>query len=108
VVHFSTGIWYTFQSVYTNELVNITTVATLLKEYYNSSININVLHNYRLGDIRHNYADLAKIKRKLGFSPLMSFQNGLKAFCEWVEKQEVQIDGYELSVRRMKKVGVYK
>jgi dTDP-L-rhamnose 4-epimerase len=95
-------------NVGSNELVNITTVATLLKEYYNSSININVLHNYRLGDIRHNYADLAKIKRKLGFSPLMSFQNGLKAFCEWVEKQEVQIDGYELSVRRMKKVGVYK
>ena len=33
-----------------------------LKELYDSDVEITISGNYRLGDIRHNYADLSKVK----------------------------------------------
>mgnify|MGYP000923157874 CR=1 FL=1 len=38
-------------------------VADSLKSYYESDINISISGKYRLGDIRHNYADINKIKK---------------------------------------------
>ena len=40
-------------------------VATVLKEKYQSDTEIEISGNYRLGDIRHNFADLTKIHEKL-------------------------------------------
>ena len=51
-----------------------------------------------MGDIRHNYADLTKIKNKLGFEVQFSFEQGLKQFTNWVDKQEVQQDNYAKSI----------
>jgi dTDP-L-rhamnose 4-epimerase len=38
---------------------------------------------YRLGDTRHDYADITKAKRELGFSPRWKFSDGLKKLVEW-------------------------
>jgi dTDP-L-rhamnose 4-epimerase len=83
-------------------------VATTLIRYYNANNNINISGNYRLGDIRHNYADLTKIKSKLGFEPSVSFGEGIKRFCDWVNGQEIKEDKYEESIFEMKEKGLYK
>lgn len=83
-------------------------VADLLKRLYNSNIEIKVTGNFRLGDIRHNYADLSKIKEKLNFQPQYDFQKGVEIFTKWVNSQEVQIDNYEKSIEEMKAKGLYK
>ena len=44
-------------------------VAESLKKFYNSEISISISGKYRLGDIRHNYADLNKAKSLLGYVP---------------------------------------
>jgi dTDP-L-rhamnose 4-epimerase len=87
---------------------NVLTVAEMLKNIYQSDSNINVSGNYRVGDIRHNYADLTKIKRDLGFSPRINFEQGIKKFTDWVNLQDVQSDLYEQSIDEMKKKGLYK
>ena len=69
---------------------------------------VTISGNYRLGDIRHNYADLTKIKNKLGFEPQFSFEQGLKQFTNWVDKQEIQQDNYAKSIEEMKAKGLYK
>ncbi len=69
-------------------------------------VAINVSGNYRLGDIRHNYADLTKINNDWLFSPKVSFEAGLKSFAEWVSTQEVQDDKYEKSIDEMKAKGL--
>ncbi|MEI7509376.1 MAG: NAD-dependent epimerase/dehydratase family protein, partial [Flavobacterium sp.] len=51
-------------------------VARRLKEFYNSNVEINITKNFRLGDIRHNFADLDKIKNKLGFQAQHNFNTG--------------------------------
>ena len=87
---------------------NVLTVANELVKNYGIDVSINVSGNYRLGDIRHNYADLTKINRLLGFSPKVSFEVGLKNFAEWVNTQEVQEDKYQKSIDEMKAKGLYK
>jgi dTDP-L-rhamnose 4-epimerase len=83
-------------------------VAATLKNFYQANIDINVTGNFRLGDIRHNYADLSKIKNKLGFEPQFDFQQGVKQFVDWVQSQEVMEDKYSQSIEEMKAKGLFK
>lgn len=90
------------------EAIDVLTVATTLIKAYSSTSKITISKNYRLGDIRHNYADLTKIKAKLGFQPKVGFEEGIKKFTQWVEQQEVMEDNYEKSIDEMKEKGLYK
>ena len=82
-------------------------VANKLKELYDSDVEITISGNYRLGDIRHNYADLSKVK-SIGFEPKVSFDEGIERFAVWVKQQEVQEDTYEQSIKEMKEKGLFK
>lgn len=95
-------------NVGTGVATNVLTVANELVKNYGVDVSINVSGNYRLGDIRHNYADLTKINTLLGFNPKVSFEGGLKKFAEWVNTQEVQEDKYQKSIEEMKAKGLYK
>ena len=83
-------------------------VAESLKKFYNSDISISINGKYRLGDIRHNYADLNKAKSLLGFTPKYNFQKGILEFVNWVKTQEVMEDKYEKSVHELKDKGLMK
>ena len=87
---------------------DVLTVAQTLREKYNSEIDISVSGNYRLGDIRHNFADLTKIQRDLGFIPRVDFLTGISKFADWVNQQEVQASLYDQSLTEMKAKGLYK
>ena len=63
---------------------------------------------YRLGDIRHNYADITNIQTKLGFVPKYNFEQGMDEFVKWVNKQEVAKDEYTKSIKELKDKGLYK
>jgi len=90
------------------ERIDIITVAQTLKKIYNSDASVVVSGNYRLGDIRDNYADLTKIKQKLGFKPKIDFQAGIEKFSNWVNTQDVKNDDYDKSIEEMKEKGLYK
>ena len=99
---------YEVFNVGTGERTDVMTVANSLKNIYNSDTEITISGNYKLGDIKDNFADLEKIQLKLGFSPKINFESGIKRFCEWVNEQEVEDDKYEKSVVEMKEKGLYK
>ena len=69
---------------------------------------MTVSGNYRLGDIRHNYADITLARHILGFEPKWSFEKGIEQFVKWVNQQDVQEDNYEASIAEMKAKGLYK
>ena len=87
---------------------SVSEVANLLKSLYNSDVKISVSGKYRLGDIRHNYADLSKIKNALGFSPKYDFLSGITSFVNWVKTQEVMEDKYEISIHELESKGLIK
>ena len=88
--------------------IDVLTVANTLINAYSSNSKITLSGNYRIGDIRHNYADLGKIKERLGFEPKVSFEEGIAKFTNWVNAQEVVEDKYDLSIEEMKDKGLYK
>ncbi len=87
---------------------SVSEVADLLKSLYNSDVKISVSGKYRLGDIRHNYADLSKIRNTLGFSPKFDFISGITLFVNWVKTQEVMEDKYEISIQELENKGLIK
>jgi len=87
---------------------DVLTVAKTLCKHYGIDVPLNVSGNYRLGDIRHNYADISLAKKILGFEPKWSFDQGIKQFTEWVSRQELQKDNYEASLEEMKQKGLFK
>ena len=87
---------------------SVQTVAETLLRKYNSKNKWSVSGAFRVGDIRHNYADLFKIKSALGYSPKYTFEKGISNFVDWVNQQEVQEDNYEKSIVEMRKKGFFK
>lgn len=46
-----------------------------------------VTGRYRVGDIRHCFADIRKAERLLGYRPQVSFEEGLRELAEWLDDQ---------------------
>lgn len=95
-------------NVGTGVATDVLTVANTLCEKYGIEVPITVSGNYRLGDIRHNYADITLARNILGFEPKWSFSQGIEQFTNWVNLQEIQEDKYESSIEEMKRKGLYK
>ena len=92
----------------TGVAIDVLTVAQTLCEKYGIQVPIVVSGNYRLGDIRHNYADITLARNILGFEPKWDFSAGIGEFCKWVDGQAVQKDNYDASIAEMKAKGLYK
>ncbi|MBD5267200.1 MAG: SDR family NAD(P)-dependent oxidoreductase [Bacteroides sp.] len=92
----------------TGVATDVLTVANTLKKYYGIDVPLTISGNYRLGDIRHNFADISKARALLGYEPKWSFERGIERFCKWVDSQPIQKDGYEKSIEEMKQKGLYK
>lgn len=87
---------------------DVLTVAHSLIKAYGIDVPVSVTGRFRLGDIRHNYADMNKIKNILNFEPKVYFEEGINKFTKWVLSQEIQEDKLSVSLEEMKKKGLLK
>ena len=92
----------------TGVATDVLAVANTLIKKYGVKVPVVVSGNYRLGDIRHNYADIGLAKELLGFEPKWSFEAGIEKFTVWVNEQEIHKDNYEASIKEMKQKGLFK
>jgi len=53
-----------------------------------NSLEPEITGNYRVGDIRHCFADISLAKRVLGWKPAVSLEQGLDDLAIWLEGQE--------------------
>lgn len=95
-------------NVGTGVATDVLEVANSLIRAYEIDVPVTVTGRFRLGDIRHNYADLTKIKNLLGFEPKVYFKEGIERFSSWVLEQEIQEDKLSISLEEMKKKGLLK
>jgi len=95
-------------NVGTGIATDVLTVAKTLCKHYDIEVPLNISGNYRLGDIRHNYADITLAKQILGFYPRWTFDAGIKQFTSWVNRQKLSTDNYESSLEEMKQKGLFK
>lgn len=95
-------------NVGTGVATDVLEVANSLIKAYEIDVPVTITGKFRLGDIRHNYADLNKIKNLLGFEPKVYFKEGIEEFSKWVLQQEIQEDKLSISLEEMKKKGLLK
>ena len=81
---------------------SVNTVVTELMRAFGRTVPVRITGNFRLGDIRHNVADLTRVRDALGFEPRVSFREGLESFARWVVQQELVDGGYEASLEEMR------
>jgi dTDP-L-rhamnose 4-epimerase len=78
---------------------SVIAVAEAIKNYFNSSSLVKVTGAFRMGDIRHNIADVSKLEQVLGFVPKVPFNQGLSNFLGWAAEQAKEDDSaYQRSV----------
>ncbi len=87
---------------------DVLSVAHLLRSALGGNCAIEVSGKFRVGDIRDNFADISKIRSRLGFVPKMEFAAGIRRFADWVRTQGVPKDRFEDSIEEMRRRGLYK
>ena len=76
--------------------MSVQTIAQSLKrEFHDADVPVIVSGQYRLGDIRHNYADMSAIGQLLAFSPKVPLEEGVARFVRWVKTQPITQNGAE-------------
>ena len=85
-----TGKFVGALNVGSGQATSVGTVAQEIKNYLSSNSTIKVTGAYRMGDIRHNIADISKLEQLLHFAPSVAFKQGLANFLSWAAIQAPQ------------------
>jgi dTDP-L-rhamnose 4-epimerase len=75
-------------NVGTGRSTSVGRLAELLAEYLEAPVAPTFVGKFRAGDIRHCFADVSKIRRKLGFEAKVRFEDGLSDLVQWVQQEE--------------------
>jgi dTDP-L-rhamnose 4-epimerase len=85
---------------------SVTEVVTQLARSLGVQPALRVTAEYRLGDIRHNVADITRLRTQLLYTPQINLADGLDRFARWVLTQPLPEDlldkaNAELRARRL-------
>jgi len=82
----SHSLWESF-NVGTGMPTAMLQIAETINAEFGSKSDIHISGDFRLGDIRHNFADISKIETKLGYQARVSIEDGVRNFCEWAKSE---------------------
>ena len=83
-------------------------VAKMLIKVLKGTSVTEITGQYRVGDIRHCYADISALRAATGFEPLVSLEDGLAAFAGWVSGQPLPEDGLDRANQVLVEKGLMK
>jgi dTDP-L-rhamnose 4-epimerase len=69
------------------ESISILEVAQRLKSALGTSIEPQITESYRVGDIRHCFADISLARAALQYEPAVRFDDGVTELVEWLPQQ---------------------
>lgn len=89
--------------------ITITKVAEIITQKINPNLKPIYDQHYRIGDIRHCVADISKIKNKLGYSPTLTFKEGIDDLISWIktQKNDIQEPSHK-AMQELKEKGLLK
>lgn len=80
---------------------SVLTLAEMINKRFGNPSDIRVTGDFRIGDIRHNVADVSLLRLVTGFAPKWDFGAGINAFLDWTETQPIVASGYERSLSEL-------
>lgn len=85
---------------------SVVTLARTLIQAADLDAPVRVSGKFRLGDIRHCWADVSELQRLLGFIPQISLEAGLARFCAWARTQPAYQDRLDEATRELRRKGM--
>lgn len=82
---------------------SIRELAEELSRAFGREPRVTVTGQFRIGDIRHNVANMDKIMKQFSFAPDLSLKAGLRRFADWVERQPLPEDRLDKANRELEK-----
>jgi dTDP-L-rhamnose 4-epimerase len=70
--------------------ISVMQVATLLAKALGKDTTPVITRKYRVGDIRHCYADLTKARKLLGYEPKITHEEGFRELAGWLEGERAE------------------
>ena len=83
------GFDYKVLNVGSGTPITILKLSRVIKDAAGSEIEPEVTKKFRIGDIRHCYADISKI-RALGYAPKVSIQDGIRELITWTQEAHAE------------------
>jgi dTDP-L-rhamnose 4-epimerase len=77
-------------------------LAQKLKHLWQSNSDIQITGNFRVGDIRHNWADLTALHQVFPDWQPTSLAAGLESFVTWAKTQEIYEDRSKAATQELK------
>ncbi len=96
---------YEVFNVGTGKPISIKKIAEILARLYGKDITPEITNKFRKGDVRHCFADISKIKNKLGWEPKISFEQGMKELIGWSRNVKAE-DKFEKAAQELKDKGL--
>jgi len=93
-------------NVGSGERTSVREVAEAINAFYGGRSEVFVSGAYRVGDIRHNVADLTRARQLVGYLPLRGFADGLDDFLAWTLRQDAHGSAYTDSLEEMRDKGL--
>lgn len=87
--------------------LNVLEVSRNLADALGEKLHYEVTGDFRIGDIRHNFADLTRISNALGFVPRTDFPEGITKFTSWSQQSETNQSLYAESLDEMQRKGMF-
>ncbi|WP_428668646.1 NAD-dependent epimerase/dehydratase family protein [Reyranella sp.] len=84
-------VWDAF-NVGSGKPVTVARMGQVLAHLLRKNIAPEIMNKYRVGDVRHCFADISKIGRVFGFEPRQSFEAGMAELIEWVAAVKAPIN----------------
>ncbi|WP_420127659.1 NAD-dependent epimerase/dehydratase family protein [Longimicrobium sp.] len=75
--------------------VTVLEVASTLAGVLGTDVEAQVVGKYRVGDIRHCFADISLAREVLGYEPRVTFEEGMQELVGWLQEQERPEDHVE-------------
>lgn len=101
---------HTFNQVFnlgTGQPVSITEVALTIAKLLDKKIKPKITKQFRIGDVRHCFADNSAIKKALGWQPKFSLEEGMKDLIEWGKNEEAR-DLFSAASKKLSSKGLLK
>jgi dTDP-L-rhamnose 4-epimerase len=98
------GLFEVF-NVGAGEAVTVMDVATKLSSKLGGTIAPHTTAEYRLGDIRHCYADITNARELLGYEPKVRLEEGIPLLLGWVREQTA-VDRVETAAGELESRGL--
>jgi dTDP-L-rhamnose 4-epimerase len=95
-------IWETF-NVGSGKPITVTEMAWTLARLLRKNIAPEILNKYRVGDVRHCFPDISKIKHVFGFEPRRSFENGMPELIDWVAAAKAPVNRTQESLAELQR-----